>query len=86
MREMKSATEKPPDPGNEKAALADGSLETGNYDDFNQQERTVNRPGISPGFLARHNVRHIDEAQAETLIGYKASGVWIPYPGLSPVS
>ena len=39
---MKSATEKPPDPGNEKAALADGSLETGNYDDF-----TPAREGLS---------------------------------------
>ena len=71
---MKSATEKPPDPGNEKAALAGGSLKTLNYNHFSQQERTVNRPGISPGFLARHNIRHIDEVQAEAMIGYKAGG------------
>jgi hypothetical protein len=36
-------TAKPPDPGNEKAALAGGSLKTGNYNDPIQQERGVKR-------------------------------------------
>jgi hypothetical protein len=33
MREMKSATEKPPDPGNEKAALAGGDLKANQCDE-----------------------------------------------------
>jgi hypothetical protein len=38
-----AATEKPPDPANEKAALAGGSLKTGNYDKPIPQERSVNQ-------------------------------------------
>jgi hypothetical protein len=34
-------------------------------------------------FLERHNIRQIDEVQAKAMIGHKASGVFIPYPGLS---
>ena len=86
-----NATEKPPDPGNEKAALAGGSLKTKSYYDPIQQEEavkqgktgTITRPGISSEFLERHNIRQIDEVQAEAMIGHKASGVFIPYPGLS---
>jgi hypothetical protein len=38
MREMKSATEKPPDPGNEKAALACGDLKANQYLEQRLQE------------------------------------------------
>ena len=43
----------------------------------------VSRPGISHAFLCRHNIRHLDEVQAESPTGFKASGIWIPYPGLN---
>ncbi len=43
----------------------------------------LSRPGISPQFLRRHCIRHVDEVQAEAMIGFKASGVWIPYPGIT---
>jgi len=42
----------------------------------------ISRPGLSSEFLARHNVRHVEAQQAAALIGYEASGTWIPYPGL----
>jgi hypothetical protein len=42
----------------------------------------VTRPGISPEFLSRHGVRHVDKDEAESLLGFKAGGgEWIPYPG-----
>jgi hypothetical protein len=34
-------------------------------------------------FLERHNIHQIDEVQAKAMIGHKASGVFIAYPGLS---
>ena len=43
----------------------------------------VARPGVSPEFLARHNIRHVDEIQAESLTGFKAAGILIPYAGLN---
>ena len=42
----------------------------------------IRRPGISAEFLRGRNIRHIDEVEAEFRTGFKASGTWIPYPGL----
>jgi len=42
----------------------------------------LNRPGISAEFLRRHEIRQVDEFEAERLTGYKASGIIIPYPGI----
>jgi len=36
----------------------------------------IARPGISPGFLVRHNIRHVDETQAELLTGFKTSALY----------
>ena len=41
------------------------------------------RPGVSSEFLIRHDIRHVDKEQAEALAGFRASGIWIPYPGLN---
>lgn len=43
----------------------------------------LTRPGISPAFLARHNIRHVDEIQTESATGFKATGILIPYFGLN---
>jgi hypothetical protein len=42
----------------------------------------ISRPGISKEFLRRHNIRHVNEDEAEVLVGFKASGLIIPYPGV----
>ena len=41
----------------------------------------LSRPGISPEFLRRHDIRRIQEYEAESLFGYRAAGIWIPYCG-----
>ena len=43
----------------------------------------LSRPGISPKFLRRQGVRRVDEVQAEAMVGFNASGLWIPYPGIT---
>ena len=48
------------------------------YDTVNGE---VSRPGVSAEFLRRHNIRRVDEFEAEALIGYTASGIIIPYAG-----
>jgi hypothetical protein len=42
---------------------------------------TVSRPGISPEFLRRQGVFHVDREQASELLGFSVScgGLWIPY-------
>ena len=43
----------------------------------------VERPGISPEFLRRHDIKHVDDHEAEQLTGYKhAAGIFIPYINL----
>jgi hypothetical protein len=39
----------------------------------------VTRPGISAEMLDRSGIRHVDESEAESLVGYRASGILIPY-------
>jgi putative DNA primase/helicase len=53
------------------------------YDARFEPDGEISRPGISTEFLRRHSIRHIDEFEAEALIGFKASGIIIPYPGLA---
>jgi hypothetical protein len=40
---------------------------------------TISRPGISPATLAGAQIRLVDEAESERLIGFKAPGLAIPY-------
>ena len=39
----------------------------------------ISRPGISADMLGRGGIRHVDESEAESLVGYYAAGVVIPY-------
>ena len=43
----------------------------------------VCRPGISPAFLRRHNIRHVDKGEAFALVGSRSSGIAIPYSTLT---
>jgi hypothetical protein len=45
----------------------------------------VRRPGVSKTCLREQQIRHLDEAEAESLLGFKPSGggTWIPYAMLS---
>lgn len=52
-----------------------------------ENSNTPKRPGISSHTLAAAGIRHVDAAEAETLVGYKAAGILIPYRHLdgSPI-
>jgi len=42
-------------------------------------ENSLNLPGISPEYLSKAGVRHIDAGTAETLCGINESGTLFPY-------
>ena len=65
---------------NVRAARENGEKKTPRpFDPFTGE---ISRPGISREFLHQHDVRHVDEIEADSLVGYKAPGLIIPYPGL----
>lgn len=76
---MKSATEKPPDPGNEKAALAGGSLKTRSYHNSIRQERSV-KEGL------RDRLNFLDPSKESAVVGTIATGLFdrIPESHLIP--
>jgi hypothetical protein len=43
----------------------------------------IARPGISPQFLSQHKIRHVEDFEAFDLVGFRASGLYIPYFGLN---
>ena len=70
---MKAATEKPPDPGNEKAALGGGSLKTGNYYDSIQQEQ-----GVKPRLAGR--ISFLDPYKESAVVGTITTGLFDSIP------
>ena len=47
------------------------------YDPVNDE---ISRPGVSAEFLRRNHVCHVNEHEALAAVGYKQSGLLIPYP------
>jgi hypothetical protein len=41
------------------------------------------RPGVSNEFLRRHGIRHVNDSEAEVLIGRRQSGLAIPYRSIT---
>jgi hypothetical protein len=76
---VKLATEKPPDPGNEKAAVVGGSLKTGNYYDSIQQEQ-----GVKPRLAGR--ISFLDPCKESAVVGTITTGLFnnIPESHLNP--
>lgn len=47
--------------------------------DADSAARSISRPGISADMLGRCGVRHVEADEAESLVGYLAAGLLIPY-------